>query len=139
MGAILVAGLLALAPQASADPQACVRVEKPLAMGEVPLREELAPVACVGDRADAGFRYDRAAGTVRAIRDLSPGSIVAAVPVSLLATVRPGQRLAVTTSVGAATVTREVVALRAARSGEPVLVRGAQGGVFTVPQAEARR
>ena len=132
---------LLLAPPAGAEggAAACMRVETALVAGQVPLREDLAPAACAEAKAPAGFRYDRAAGTVRALRDLPAGTLIPAVPTSLLAAVRPGETLVVTARVGSAPVTREVIARRAARAGEAMLVRGDRGETFTVRQAEARR
>jgi hypothetical protein len=132
----ILASLLALPPGPAQA--ACLRVAAPLAAGEVPLREELAPADCPEPRPAPGFRYDPAARTVRALRELPVGTVVAAVPASLLAAVRPGQKLVVTIRVGAATLAREVTALRAARPGDRILVRAAGNEVFTVPAAEIR-
>lgn len=135
-GMAILASLLALPPGPAQG--ACLRVAAPLAAGEVPLREDLAPADCPEARPAPAFRYDPAAGTVRALRALPAGTLVPAVPPSLLAAVRPGQKLVVTTRVGAATLAREVTALRAARLGDRILVRSAGGEVFTVAEAETR-
>jgi len=140
MGGVAILGFLLALPAAPADGAgACLRLAAPLAAGEVALRADVAPAACPAERAAPAFHYDSLGHTVRAVRDLAAGEVVPAVPVSLLAAVRPGQKLFVTARIGAATVAREVTALRAARAGEPVLVRGAGGDVFTVAEAETRQ
>ncbi|HMC91549.1 MAG TPA: hypothetical protein VKI45_03725 [Allosphingosinicella sp.] len=136
-GVQILVALLAPAPGATAAP-ACMRVEAPLASGEVPLRAQVVPHDCPADGADAAFRYDPAAGTVRALRDIPGGAVVRAVPLSLLAAVKPGQKLVLVEQVGTATVAREVTALRAARAGERVLVRGAAGAAFTAPGTQVQ-
>jgi hypothetical protein len=56
--------------------------------------------------------------------------VVAAPPAFAMATIRPGDRVIVSTRIGAVTIEREVTALQAAKLGEPLFVRADDGAVF---------
>jgi hypothetical protein len=117
----------------------CLRVIAGVAQGGVPAAADVERAPCAVERPEAALRYDAGAGSVRALRDLTPGDIVAAVPESLIPEIRPGQALAIETKVGSVVVTRQVEAVQAGRRGGKLFVRAADGRVFAVPVPEQAR
>jgi hypothetical protein len=115
----------------------CMRVENPLAEGDFAGADDLTTVSCGAEAAKPGFRYDEVSRLVRASRALEPGEVVPAVSPALLAGVRPGQRILLSTRIGAVTVDRQVEAVMAAPAGRPVFVRAEDGKIFAIPYPEA--
>ena len=114
----------------------CMRVERALAADEFAGTQDLTIVFCDAEMAKPGFRYDPVSRLVRASRDLEPGELVSAVSAELLAGVRPGQRIILSTRIGAVTVNRQVEAVMAAPAGRPVFVRAEDGEIFSIPYPE---
>lgn len=110
---------------------ACMRATHTLAAGAVATAEDFLPVACGDTKPASGLRYDAAQHAARLVRSLQPGDVVAAVPAALLATVRPGDTLYVQVHVGPVVVQREVQALQAAKPGQKLFVRAANGTVMS--------
>lgn len=127
----------AVEPRSSAPPTNCIRALHAVTAGAIPTGEDVAPSPCTAPQ-PAAFRFDPAARTVRAIRDLADGDVAPA-PRFALASVRPGQRLFLKTQAGPVTVDREVEAVQAARAGQSVFVRAAGGEMFAVQVAEVGR
>lgn len=117
----------------------CLRVLVPVAAGAYPTAEAFVPASCGETPARAAFQYDRKTGLVRAARDLAVDEILPAPPTGTLATVSPGRPLYLTATIGAVAIQREVVAIRAAGDGEPVVVRAKDGTVFSAPMSEFTR
>ena len=122
---------------AASETRMCMRVEKPLAAGDYPGTDDLSVAGCGAEPPKAGFRYDPVSRLVRASRDLEAGDLVPAVSPELLAGVRPGQRIMLSTKIGAVTVHRQVEAVLAAPAGRPVFVRAGDGDIFAIPYPEA--
>lgn len=135
--ATVVAASLMLAPLGvgSAEAGECLRVVRPVASGETVVLADVSPTSCE-DGVERAFRIDPRWRTLTAVRDLQPGEVLSGAPSSTLAAVRPGDRLFLSIRVGPVTVEREVEAVQAARAGEAVFVRGADGRVFQAPAPE---
>lgn len=116
-------------------PVSCLEVLQDLATGAFPARSDFGPAACQPAR--PAFRYDPSAGLVRVARDLTTGEVVYAPPASLIGDLRPGSSLTVQSTVGPVLIERQVVVVRAIRGGG-LLVRGADGRVFSAPSPEVR-
>ncbi|HEY9219055.1 MAG TPA: hypothetical protein VIO94_13465 [Phenylobacterium sp.] len=125
--------VLAPAPEAGRPTRPCQRVLRAISSGEAVLAGDLEPADCGAEPRAGVFRFDGPAGVLRAVTDIAAEDRVGAVPASALAAVAPGQALYLQTRVGPVTVERAVEVVRAARKGEPVFVRGAEGRVFSVP------
>lgn len=136
LGALALAAMLN-GPAADAAPAraTCVRLLRDLPAGAYPVRADLAPAGCAQGR--PAFRYDASAGLARAARDLGAGEIVHAPPAVLVAETRPGATLTLESAVGPVRVQRQVVLLRPLRGGG-LLVRSADGQVFSTPAAQVR-
>ncbi|HEY5723970.1 MAG TPA: hypothetical protein VIT45_16795 [Allosphingosinicella sp.] len=115
----------------------CMRVEKPLAEGDFAVAGDVTIAGCGDEAAKPGFRYDPVSRLVRASRALEPGEIVPAVSPAFLAGIRPGQRILLSTRIGAVTIDRQVEAVVAAPAGRPVFVRADDGKIFAIPYPEA--
>ena len=115
------------AGEEAAAPLVCAQLLAPIGAGAVPLRSDFAPASC--SESVAAFRYDRRIGAARAVRDVAAGEIVAAIPDALLADVRPGDALLVSSSVGPVTVERQVTAVQAGRRGRSFFARTSDGAV----------
>jgi hypothetical protein len=113
----------------------CMKLVSPVAAGAYPVLADLEPAECTAPAA-AAFVHDRTAASVRAIRDLAAGEIVAAVPLSSVAGIRPGQALVIEAHVGPVVIRRQVHALQAARPGEKLFVKAAEGAPFAIPYPE---
>lgn len=129
------AALVVLALAAATPTGPCLAVLHPVSAGALAVRGDFADAPC--DGALPAFRYDRAARTLRAGRDLAPGERVRG-PASLLSVVRPGDHLALRAHVGPVVVEREVEVVEPARAGEKIIVRGADGHVFSAPAPAGR-
>lgn len=116
----------------------CLRVSSPVDAGVYSTAETFIPAPCGETPARAAFQYDRKTGLVRTTRALAVDEVVSTPPAGTLATVRPGQPLYLTATIGAVTIQRDVVAVRAAGEGEPVLVRAKDGSVFSAPISELK-
>ena len=134
----MLAASAAPAPRPETAPAegACMRVETRLVAGDFAGADDLSAADCGAEAAKPGFRYDPVSRLVRASRDLEPGEIVPAVSSTLLAGVRPGQRIRLSTRIGAVTIDREVEAVRAAPVGRPLFVRAEDGKIFSIPYPE---
>lgn len=111
----------------------CMMVLNPIAAGGAPRAKDLQSAPCGEIRPARAFSFDRTARVARAVRALRPGETVAAIPPSSLAAVRPGDAYVVTARSGPVVVQRDVVAVQAARPGQPMFVKGADGEVFAAP------
>lgn len=93
------------------DPRACMRIA-----AHVPAHAAIRVTDIDSDRVpceSAALRrvaYTRDAHLVRAVDELSPGELIAALPVARLASARRGDPVAITTAAGGITVTRKAVA-----------------------------
>lgn len=117
----------------------CVRLEQSVSAGEFLLDTDVTASDCATDMADKAIWLDRAAGAVRASRDLAAGEVILAPPAASLAQVRPGQTVRLTTVVGPVALEREVEVSRPARGGAPIFVQGSDGVVFTAPPVRESR
>lgn len=117
---------------------ACLAVLAPLAAGAQPVRGDFAEAPCPGAPARA-LRYDARQRTLRTVRGLAAGEVIAAPPASVLPDVRPGAPLLLVARVGTATVEREVTAAQPGRRGRDIFVRTADGRLIAAPYAEAGR
>ena len=124
-----------LAPET--PPPACARMRVSAVTGQALTKADLDATACGDDPAKA-WRYDQAAATIRATRDLRAGEVVRAPPPSLLSSIRAGQPIRLSATFGAVTVEREVQAAQSARTGGTLFVRGADGVVFATSAPEAQ-
>jgi len=129
----LVRPATALAGETTTRP--CLRAVVPIAAGDFPAWTDFAPAICDKAPGDA-LVYARASGAVRAARELAVGDTTPLIAEAAFATVRPGQRLYLTTTVGAVRLQREVEAVQPAGAGEMVFVRGRDGAAFPVPLAQ---
>ncbi|WP_425999076.1 hypothetical protein [Caulobacter sp. DWR1-3-2b1] len=121
---------------AQGDAQTCLRVARPVAAGVLALDGDFEAAGCRGaEPARRAFRRDRSLGYVVAARDLTPGEILAAPPLRLLAAWRPGQSIRLRVRAGQVTLERSVQVVRPAARGEPVFVRGNDGAVFSASAA----
>ncbi len=114
----------------------CSRAIAEIRSGDIPVAEDFARAACIDVANDHPLRYDRTMGAARALRVIQAGETLAAVPLSMLARVCPGQRLFVSTASGPVRVNREVQAIQASASGRPLFVRSGDGEIFSVPSPE---
>jgi hypothetical protein len=128
-------GLFLMVLAAAGAQPGCMKLVSPVEAGAYPTRADLAPADCAQPAA-AAFVHDRTAGSVRALRDLAAGEIVASVPLSSVAGIRPGQPLVIEAHVGPVVVRRQVEALQAARPGEKLFVKAAEGAPFAIPYPE---
>jgi hypothetical protein len=99
----------------------------------IPAVSDFAVADCKTAATAGVLHYDRRVGLVRAVRDIQRDEVVAAVPGFELASVRPGQKIYISTRVGSVRVQREVEAVQAASDGRRLFVRAADGAVFAVP------
>lgn len=120
-------------PHTKAAAPTCQRVMRPVPVGSSAAERDLEPAPCDNEHPEAPWRYDPALHTARMLRDLHPGETVATVPAFALARVRPGERLFVSSQVGAVHVEREVRAVQPGRTGGQLFVRTADGAVFPAP------
>jgi hypothetical protein len=128
--------LAALAPSTgAASAHGCLRALRPVSAGALAIRGDFAPSPC--ERPRAAFRYDPASGLARARADLAAGDVVQGLPPALLGAGRPGEKLRLRVQVGPVSVEREVTVLRPRAGGAEVLVRAADGEVFSTPVPEA--
>ncbi|HWA90283.1 MAG TPA: hypothetical protein VG889_09630 [Rhizomicrobium sp.] len=126
--AILSAAMLAAAPAGDAS---CIRALGPLASGSVPQPDGFERVACPKD-ASRPYRYDRAGGIARLTREVAAGEVLRPAPELDVAMVRPGDTLELTSGAGPVRIERDVTALQAARPGQRLFVRAADGQVLSV-------
>lgn len=110
----------------------CSVLKRNTVTGAAPTSDDFETSACSPSKLTRAFRFDAATGSARAVRDLSAGEVVAALPASAIASVIPGQKLFLTTRVGPVEVDREVTALQPARSGGALFVRTQDGKIFSV-------
>ena len=122
--------MFALAAVSAAPP--CMRATHALAVGAVPTARDFAAIACGDAKPVRVLRYDAAQRAARLMRPLQPGEVIAAVPASMVAAIRPGETLYVQAHVGSVVVQREVEALQPARPGQKLFVRAADGTVMSV-------
>ena len=117
---------------AAAREDACLKVVGPAAADTVVGFREVADAPCTESVVD-GLWFDRTQGVMRARRDLKPGEILHAPPASALATVAPGDPMVLEVSVGPVKVQRRVEAVQAARPGQGLFARTADGAVISIP------
>jgi hypothetical protein len=111
---------------------ACMKALRDTPVNAVLGRDDFVAADCAHAPGDQPLGYDRAIGAARALRDIHQGEVIAAAPAAVLAAVRPGQILYVTTRVGPVQVTRAVQAAQATTGGG-VFVRTTGGSVFSAP------
>ena len=112
---------------------ACQRLTRFVPSGSPAAARDLEPVACDGEHRETPWRYEPGLRAARMLRDLHPGEIIAAIPAFALARVRPGERLFVSSRLGAVRVEREVRAVQPGHAGGWLFVRSADGAVFPAP------
>lgn len=117
-----------------ATPVSCIRLLKPIGLGDAPIAGELEPADCGQTTARRAFGYDVSNHVARAVRPLTAGEIVGALPESSVASVRAGDAYTLTARAGPVVVHRRVVAVQSARPGEEMFVAGDDGEVFAAPQ-----
>lgn len=113
---------------------ACVAARHAVAAGAVAQDGDFAVAPCSADREHA-FRYDASAGASRTRRAIAAGEVLAAFPEFGVDRVLPGDRLTLVVAAGPVTVSREVEAVQAARGGQRLFVRTAEGELFSVRYA----
>ncbi|MFI4973088.1 MAG: hypothetical protein ACHP84_00955 [Caulobacterales bacterium] len=116
--------------------ETCFTVVSPVAAGSFAPIDDFGPAICATAPVRRALRYDARSGAVRAGQDLQPGELVAAAPASLLAHVRPGERLTLAARVGPVKVERSVEALQPAVEARGLFVRAVDGQVFSVAERE---
>src|SRR5258706_6137758 len=114
----------------------CGRMLRAVRAGARPAPGDDAPAPCDVRNPERPFGYDHQTRRVRAARDIAPGETLQSPPASLMVAIHPGASLRLQTTIGAVTVERDVEAMQAARSGDPVFVRAADGSVFAAPAVE---
>jgi len=124
--------MFALAALPVPEASSCMRATHALATGAVPTAEDFVATACGDTKPLRAVRYDTALRAARMARPLAPGEVIAAVPASMLAAIRPGETLYVQAHVGPVVVQREVQALQPAKAGQKLFVRAADGTVMSV-------
>ena len=127
---------LQAAPVPAAAPRRCAVLVNALQADAIPVRADLVATPCGSGPLRQAFRYDAGARAVRAVRDLAVDEVVPAPSASAVPTLRPGQPLYLTATVGPVTVSRAVKTVQAARRGRRVFVRAADGAVFSAPMPE---
>lgn len=115
-----------------------MRVTRAIPAGSITTITDFELTGCGVTKPNRAVRYDAHLGAGRAIRDLQPGEMVAALPAFALPAIRPGQHLYVRAQSGPVVVEREVVALQPVRPGGRLFVRAADGAVFSADLSEAR-
>lgn len=135
-GVVSVLSVVVATVGAPAHGEACMQAVKTIPAGAIVAVGDFERAACA--KSDPAFRYDARARAIRALRELKRGEVVEAPPASLLPTVRRGEHLVVSATVGPVVVQRDVEALQAASPGERLFVRAADGAVFSVLLPEAR-
>jgi hypothetical protein len=108
----------------------CLRALRPATAGAIAVQDDFEAAPCGG--ASAALGYDRAARVARLRRDVAAGDVVRGA-LSALSAVRPGQKLILQAHVGPVVVERQVEVALPARTGERVVVRGADGRIFSAP------
>ena len=122
--------------QSDADahiPPSCLEAKRFIPAGSVATVDGFKPTTCDGAHLSRAFGFSASTRSVRTVRDLQSGERVASVPLSELAAVLPGERLYVTTRVGAVRIEREVKTIQPAATGQSLFVRADDGSVFSVP------
>jgi len=118
----------------AAPSPACLRLVRAVRAGTVVVAADVEPAPCEAGRMQR-LRWDRAARAPRAAADLQAGDQIRAAA-GVLPVVRAGDRLVLQVRIGPVLVEREVEAVRPARAGEKVFVRGADGAAFAAPTPE---
>ena len=130
---IAVAAALLLGVSSTAPHLGCLRVIKPVAVGDPIATSDLGEaVACAADDGVPAVGFDRATSMVRARRDLAIGDIIVAQPLGALPAVRKGDNLIMRSRIGAIAVERPVTALQAGRAGRQIFVTTTDGQVVPV-------
>ena len=142
-GGALAIGILAAASPAgasahgaSAGSPPCLRATRSLPAGAVPIAADFSASSCDRASPNKAFHYDVEARTFRTERPIADGEVVILPAGFRPAGVRPGQKFEIRTKVGVVSIARTVEAVQAARPGQPVFVRAADGRVFVVPCPE---
>jgi hypothetical protein len=110
----------------------CVKAQAPLAIGDYPIADDLAPAACP-DKVDHALVYDHMASVVRAARDVQSGEVIAGVPKWAIAQLSPGAPAYLETVAGPIKIERLVHVAQPARLGHGFFARAQDGGVVPAP------
>jgi flagella basal body P-ring formation protein FlgA len=132
---ILLMGL-ALMPGAQASSGTCLRALEAQPADAIPASEKFERNDCPGKRPPSAFRYDAAQGISHLSRAVAKDEIVPAYPEFGEKLVRPGQILSMIVLAGNSRIQRRVQALQAARPGQLLFVRSADGQVLSARYEE---
>jgi hypothetical protein len=131
-GLILLAGV-ALVPGADRPQGHCLKALTALPAGAIPVSGNFQRVDCPSPKGvAAAFRYDRVQGSSQLSRSIAEGEVVPVFPEFEMSLVHPGQALTMVVLVGANRIERRVEALQAARPGQRLFVRSADGQILSV-------
>jgi hypothetical protein len=128
---VALAFALAVMGRTEVTASECLRADATLQAGAIARSQDFSVTACPKTGAGAAFRHDAPLGISRLSRPLAAGDVVRPFPEYGVTMVRPGEKLRILVSVGAARIEREVVALQAARPGERLFVRSGDGQVLS--------
>ena len=106
----------------------CLQAIAAVPAGTVAVRGDFVAAPCQSEAARA-LGYEPRIGAARAVRDIAAGETIAAVPLSMLPDVRPGDTLYLVARVGTATVERAVTAAQPGRRGQALFVRMPDGRI----------
>lgn len=142
--ATLLAMLFVGATQAAASSEAllvrssCLKAVRYLEAETIPVAKDFVSTGCNKDLKQHVYRFDRACHCTRLTQSLTPLDIVAQYPGYASDNVAPGQRIYLSSAVGAVRVVSEVEALGFARPGQRVFVRTDTGEIFSARYEKAR-
>ena len=132
----MIGSLIVLSMTQSASAQMtvpCHMLTEAVAEGAVIDETNTAPVACPTNKSGAKLRYDRHGGVVRARHAMPVGEVIGRAYLPQRPEIFAGSAVNVTARLGRVSVTRQVVALQAVRTGERFFVRGDDGKIFRAP------
>jgi uncharacterized protein YbbK (DUF523 family) len=116
----------------------CLKVLAPVAAHDVPQPSAFAPAPCPLAALESVYRYDGTQGVSVTARAFAPGEIVRAFPEFAASMVRPGDKLELIGASAGVRIERDVTALQAARAGQRLFVKAADGQIISVRYEEVR-
>jgi hypothetical protein len=127
-----MAALMAVSVPVPSD-AGCATVARTVRAGQTLVAADLGTAAaCPAFNDMSAVRYDRTSSSLRAVRDLAAGDVIAPISQFTLADIRPGQLLYLHTQVGPVRIERTVVALQPGHVGGRIFVKAADGDIFPV-------
>jgi hypothetical protein len=123
---------------ANLHPAQCLAALKPLPAHAIPADAAFRQVDCPASGVGRAFAYDAVASVSRVSHAIAAGDIVARYPEFGARMVLPGDTLSLVVVSGSTRIERKVEALQAARPGERLFVRAADGDVLSVQYERAQ-